>query len=81
MACAGIYQNPKYTKKQVCALLREHGINIDDVDQPSEIVDLANNIKRIANADICNSNAKMTPNLWKEKIEKRIIPTKQNRDC
>ena len=29
-----------YTKKQVCELLRQHGINIDDVDQSFEIVDL-----------------------------------------
>ena len=41
MACADTYQKPMYTKRQVCGLLRQHGINIDDVDQPFEIVDLA----------------------------------------
>ena len=30
-----------YTKKQVCELLRQHGINLDDVNQSFEIVDLA----------------------------------------
>jgi len=41
MAGIGTYQTTMYTKKQVCELLRQPSVLLNDVDKSFEIVDLA----------------------------------------
>ena len=41
MAGIGTYQATMYTKKQVCELLRQHGVRLNDVDKSLEIVEQA----------------------------------------
>ena len=78
----GINQTPMYTKKQVCELLRQNGINIDNIYQVIDMYDMANKYVTDRHRRYMQFKRENDPEFMERvlKNETRIVSMEQNRD-